>query len=153
MEWGAHRDNAGQNGSLVARELARGVDQRREHVQRFCYRKEWMPQKLRRIGPLFGINLERLEEVIAKRRGQVLRIGNRWRAVRNNQIHCFPGIFIDEGWFTLHHFCVAECQRQKSLSAHMRELREYIPMAMMPRDHMSTSGPYSLRVTTSGAIQ
>jgi hypothetical protein len=26
-------------------------------------------------------------------------------------------------------------------------------MAMMPRDQMSTFGPYSLRVTTSGAIQ
>ena len=26
-------------------------------------------------------------------------------------------------------------------------------MAMMPRDQMSTLGPYSLRVTTSGAIQ
>lgn len=27
------------------------------------------------------------------------------------------------------------------------------PMAMMPSDQMSTLGPYSLRVTTSGAIQ
>ena len=26
-------------------------------------------------------------------------------------------------------------------------------MAMMPRDQMSTLGPYSFRVTTSGAIQ
>jgi hypothetical protein len=31
--------------------------------------------------------------------------------------------------------------------------RRYVPIAMIPSDHMSTLGPYSLRVTTSGAIQ
>jgi len=29
----------------------------------------------------------------------------------------------------------------------------YVPIAMMPRLQISTFGPYSLRVTTSGAIQ
>ena len=28
-----------------------------------------------------------------------------------------------------------------------------MPIAMIPRDHMSAFGPYSVRVTTSGAIQ
>lgn len=143
--------NAGQNGSLVTPELARGVDERRELGQRFCYRKERMPQQLRRIWPLFGVNLERLGEVIAKRRGHVLRIGDGRRAVRNDQMHCLQGIFVDEGWFTLYHFCVTG--RRRLESAHVRESREYIPIAMIPRDHMSTLGPHSLRVTTSGAIQ
>jgi hypothetical protein len=31
--------------------------------------------------------------------------------------------------------------------------QRYVPIAMIPSDHMSTLGPYSLRVTTSGAIQ
>ena len=38
-----------------------------------------------------------------------------------------------------------------------RSLRKYytshLPIAIMPKLHMSTFGPYSLRVTTSGAIQ
>lgn len=28
-----------------------------------------------------------------------------------------------------------------------------MPIAMIPRDHISAFGPYSVRVTTSGAIQ
>ena len=32
-------------------------------------------------------------------------------------------------------------------------IRENSPMAMIPKLQMSTLGPYSLRVTTSGAIQ
>ena len=60
---------------------ARSLDQRRERVQRLSHRKEWMLQKLRRIGSVFDIDLKRSRKVILKCRRQVLRIGNDWRAL------------------------------------------------------------------------
>jgi hypothetical protein len=59
----------------------RSLDQRRERAQRLSHRKEWMLQKLRRIGSFFDIDLKRFRKVILERRRQVLRIGNDWRAV------------------------------------------------------------------------
>ena len=52
--------NARRNRLFVPRDLARSFDQRRERAQRLCDRKERVLRKLRRIWPLFSINLQRL---------------------------------------------------------------------------------------------
>ena len=49
---------------------------------------------------------------------------------------------------SLHQACYQEHGSKKG-----QKYRGQIPIATMPRDHISTFGPYPLRVTTSGAIQ
>ena len=68
MEPPARAHNARRNPSFVPRDFAGGFDQRRERAQRLCNRKERVLQKLRRIWPLFGVNLQRLRKVIPERR-------------------------------------------------------------------------------------
>ena len=101
----AKADNARRNRLLVTRDLAGSFDQWRERAQRLRNRKERVLQKLRRIWPLVSVNLERLGEVIAERWRQVLRIGNRWCAVRGDQIKRLQRILIEVRRFTLDHLC------------------------------------------------
>ena len=63
-------DAARPNQSLAPGNLARSpIDQRYERVQRLSYRKEWMLQKLCRIRPPFGINVDlgKVTKVVAER--------------------------------------------------------------------------------------
>src|SRR6266403_2515006 len=75
-------------------------------------------------------------------------------ACRSLRLDTVPSVGGDSGTVVhprsfLHHTRIVRGQGNED----HQELGENIPIAMMPRDHISTFGPYSLRVTTSGAIQ
>ena len=103
-------------------------------------------EKLGCCGPLFGVDLQRLGQVVLEYRGQRLWVGDGGRAIRSNQIQGFQWVLVEIRGFTLDHLW-------KRNETNVWHQTSDLPIAMIPRLHISTFGPYSLRVTTSGAIQ
>jgi hypothetical protein len=106
-------------------------------------------EKFSSIWPLFGIHFQSFGQVVTEHGRQVLRIGDGRRAIRSNEIQGFERILIKVWWLSFDHFCKVYIVRLKRIL----DIVGYVPIAMMPRLQISTFGPYSLRVTTSGAIQ
>ena len=133
-------------------------------------------EQLGRSRPPLGVDLERGGKVVAE--GPAERLGplDLGRAVGCDQVELRrdKGSCVSEDWligvrqdvertarsgfsFRLRRSAESatiSCQsRQTSRGTHYGGSPSTISIAMMPSDQTSTLGPYSLRVTTSGAIQ
>lgn len=104
-------------------------------------------QNLGRIWPLLRIDLQGLRQIVPEDGREHFWVGNRRRTVGRNEVQCLQRILIEVWRFALDHFYV------RNESDDLKLDRGYPPIAIIPRLQISTFGPYSFRVTTSGAIQ
>lgn len=111
--------------SLVLRDVAGSLDERRKRSQRFreleermlrdrdricqttqrlimCAKDAYL-QQLRRRGPLLGIDLERFREVVAENRGERLGVRDLRRPVRRDEVQRLERVLVQIWGLALDH--------------------------------------------------
>lgn len=111
--------------------------------------EEGVREELGGAGPLVGVDLEALLEEVAEDDRELLGVVDRRAAVRRDEVQRSQRVLVEVRRLAFDHFWMGG----PSVSGGGARQTGDAPMAMMPRDQTSTFGPYSLRVTTSGAIQ
>ena len=105
-----------------------------------------MLQQFRRSRSLLRVYLECLGKVIREDSRQILGICDLRRPIRRNKVERLERVLIQVGRLSFNHFY------SQFNTVAWKQGRD-APIAMIPKLQISTLGPYSLRVTTSGAIQ
>jgi len=128
------------------------------------------------VWPLLRVDLERLSEVVFEDIREGLGVIDGRCAIRGDEVECLKRVLVEIWWFTFNHLCRIggvwryagtrgqqirvrdrnrnrEDEENTSVFSFLKGTNRDVPIAMIPKLQMSTLGPYSLRVTTSGAIQ
>ena len=138
-------------------------DQRRDSNER-KKGKETNLQQLNRIRSLLGVDLQSPSEVVPELPREVLGLVDLGCSGGSDEVESSERVLVEVGRFSFDHFCEEERKRRREVSKRRegesergreggQEEAEDEPMAMIPSDQISTLGPYSFLVTTSGAIQ